>query len=115
MAPRAGPVRGSEREPMPRRAGPCRTCLGCRTVRRKVLLVRFVRGRDGRARRDPGGTAPGRGAYACPERACLVRALTGARLSHAFRRPTEPPAESPEALLGERGAALAAAGPGPEG
>jgi hypothetical protein len=100
---------------MPRQAGPWRTCLGCRTVRRKALLVRFVRGRDGRARPDPGGTAPGRGAYACPERRCLVRALTSARLSHAFRRPTEPPAESPEALQGERGAALAVTGSGHEG
>jgi predicted RNA-binding protein YlxR (DUF448 family) len=74
-----------------------RTCLGCRRVRAKLSLVRFVRGEDGRARVGAGGV--GRGAYACPNVECLKQALSRGRLGHAFRRPTEPPVEAVAVIL----------------
>jgi predicted RNA-binding protein YlxR (DUF448 family) len=39
---------------------------------------------------DPGTGVAGRGAYVCPEAACLDRALTGGRLARAFRKPCVP-------------------------
>jgi predicted RNA-binding protein YlxR (DUF448 family) len=51
--------------------------------------VRLVRGRDGVVVTDPRGGAVGRGAYVCPNDACLERALQRARLAHAFRKPSE--------------------------
>ena len=68
---------------------PSRTCLGCRQVRSQGALVRLVRGHDGVVIADLRGTAAGRGAYVCPDEACLARALQRGRLSHAFRKPCE--------------------------
>jgi uncharacterized protein len=72
---------------------PQRTCVGCRTVRSKSRLVRLQRESDGRVRLDRRQRGPGRGVYVCPCPSCLELALTGRRLGHAFRRPTEPPSE----------------------
>lgn len=69
--------------------GPDRTCLGCRRVRPRGELVRLVSGRDGRVAVDPRGTAAGRGAYVCPDEACVERGLQRARLSHAFKKPCD--------------------------
>ncbi|HXG14864.1 MAG TPA: YlxR family protein [Calidithermus sp.] len=66
---------------------PRRTCLGCRQVRPKAELVRLVRRPDGTVRVDPRG--PGRGAYVCPEEACIRQALKRGRLAQAFREPCE--------------------------
>jgi len=52
-------------------------------VRRKQDLVRLVRTADGSAALDLAGSAPGRGAYVCPERSCLQRA--NRRLAGALR------------------------------
>jgi hypothetical protein len=68
---------------------PARTCLGCRRVRAKTALIRLVRGADGVVATDLGGAAPGRGAYVCPEEACVARALQRGRLTHAFRTSSE--------------------------
>lgn len=40
----------------------------------------------------------GRGAYVCPTEECLRQALSKGRLGHAFKRPTEPPADGPAAV-----------------
>lgn len=50
-----------------------RTCVGCRTVREKKDLVRFVAA-DGVLTADPGGVMPGRGAYLCRDENCLKEA-----------------------------------------
>ncbi len=68
---------------------PGRTCLGCRRVRPRQALVRLVRGGDGVVVTDPRGTAVGRGAWVCPEEACVEQALQRGRLGHAFRKPCE--------------------------
>jgi len=92
-----------------KKSPPRRTCLGCRRVRPQAELIRLSRGGDGRAVLDLGrrggengdarGTGTGRGAYACPALECLAGALRKGRLDHAFRRPTEPPAEGAAAML----------------
>jgi predicted RNA-binding protein YlxR (DUF448 family) len=86
--------RGSDDTTTPRR-----TCIGCRQTHAKVLLIRLVRGADGRVRVDPDGAAAGRGAYACSNEACLGKALVGGRLAHALRGSSQPPAESAAVIL----------------
>ena len=71
------------------KAGPRRTCLGCRQVRPKGALVRLVRQPDGRVVTDPDGRAVGRGAYVCADAECMERAFSRGRLTHAFRAPSE--------------------------
>jgi predicted RNA-binding protein YlxR (DUF448 family) len=53
--------------------GPRRTCAGCGSVRAQHELVRFGVV-DGVLTR--GRTLSGRGAYTCPSRACLERAIS---------------------------------------
>src|SRR5580765_8410882 len=86
--------RGSDDTTAPRR-----TCIGCRQTHAKVLLIRLVRGADGRVRVDPDGAAAGRWAYACSNEACLGKALAGGRLAHALRGSSQPPAESAAVIL----------------
>jgi predicted RNA-binding protein YlxR (DUF448 family) len=68
---------------MSRHGGPMRTCVGCRTVRPRGALVRLVRGVDGRARVSP--TGAGRGAYVCPDAACVGRLVRTGSLGRAFK------------------------------
>jgi predicted RNA-binding protein YlxR (DUF448 family) len=100
------------------RQEPRRTCLGCRRVRPKRALVRLVRERDGVVVTDPCGAALGRGAYVCADDLCLGRALSRARLTHAFRKPCEASAELAMAVrtaglreVAVRGAARRRGGP----
>jgi uncharacterized protein len=67
---------------------PRRTCLGCRRVHPKGTLVRLVRLPSGAVTVDADARATGRGAYVCPEAACLERGLVRGRLTHAFRKPS---------------------------
>jgi uncharacterized protein len=66
---------------------PSRTCLGCREARPKSGLVRLIRVRSGIVVVDAAARAAGRGAYVCPDAACVERALVRGRLAHAFRQP----------------------------
>ena len=68
---------------------PTRTCLGCRRARPQAMLVRLVRLPNGTVIADSGTRAAGRGAYVCPDAACVERALTRGRLGHAFKKPSE--------------------------
>lgn len=65
---------------------PQRTCVGCRAVRAKRELVRIVRTPAGSIEVDPTGRRPGRGAYLCPNEACLNAAMKGRRLAHALEQ-----------------------------
>lgn len=65
--------------------GPERTCVGCRRRRPKHALLRLVRGRSGAVTVDARADQPGRGAYVCPDPACVERALKPGRLAHALR------------------------------
>ena len=78
---------------MKQRKVPMRTCVGCRTTRPKKELIRVVRDPQGELHVDPTGKKSGRGAYICPDIACLEAAAKGKRLERALERPV------PEELL----------------
>ncbi len=59
------------------RTPPLRTCTGCGQSRPKEEMVRIAADPGGRAVVDLSGKAPGRGAYVCPDPACLARAAKG--------------------------------------
>ena len=64
---------------------PIRTCLGCGLKSLKGDLVRIVIV-DGALRVDEAGRLPGRGAYLCPETACISSLLKKkGKLSYSLR------------------------------
>ena len=64
---------------------PMRQCLGCREMKPKKELIRVVRAPDGeQISLDFNGKAPGRGAYLCPDPACLKKARKSRALERAF-------------------------------
>ena len=63
---------------------PMRQCLGCREMKPKKELIRAVRSPEGVISLDFKGKSPGRGAYVCPDPACLKKAIKGRALEHAF-------------------------------
>ena len=63
---------------------PMRQCLGCREMKPKKELIRVVRSAEGKVSLDFSGKAPGRGAYVCPDPACLKKACKAKALEHAF-------------------------------
>ena len=72
---------------MPKRI-PMRQCLGCREMKPKNTLIRVVKSPDGSAiSLDFKGKAPGRGAYLCPDSACLKKAIKSHALERAFSAP----------------------------
>jgi predicted RNA-binding protein YlxR (DUF448 family) len=62
-------------------------------VKPKATLLRLVREWNGRIVFDEKAQRSGRGAYICPERECVERALQRGRLAHAFRKPCDASAE----------------------
>lgn len=82
---------------------PQRTCLGCRTSKDKNELIRIVRSPEGTVSCDLTGKANGRGAYICPDSACLVKAVKSRALSRALK--TEIPEEVISRLTREIGGA----------
>ena len=75
---------------------PMRQCLGCREMKAKRELIRVVRSPEGEVSLDFKGKKPGRGAYLCPDPACLARARKSKALERAFSAPI--PAEVYEGL-----------------
>lgn len=73
--------------------------MACRTVRAKRELVRIVRSPGGTLSVDLRGKASGRGAYVCPEPACLARGLADGAIAKALE--TAIPAEVGERLKSE--------------
>ena len=76
---------------------PMRQCVGCREMKPKKELIRVVKSPEGVISLDFRGKAPVRGAYLCPDPACLKRAMKAKALSRAFE--TEIPQEIYEDLL----------------
>ncbi|MCA1690070.1 MAG: YlxR family protein [Actinobacteria bacterium] len=79
-----------------RPAEPYRRCVGCGRTAAKPELLRLVVA-DGFAVPDPVGRMGGRGAYICPDPACLDRATRRGGLARALRRPVK---IAPDALAG---------------
>lgn len=69
---------------------PMRQCVGCREMKEKRELIRVVRSPEGEVSLDFKGKKPGRGAYLCPDPACLARAKKSRALERAFSAPMPP-------------------------
>ena len=76
---------------------PMRQCVGCREMKPKKELIRVVRSPEGAISLDFRGKAPGRGAYVCPDPACLKRAMKSKALERGFE--TTIPQEVYDGLL----------------
>ena len=63
---------------------PMRQCLGCREMKPKKELIRVVRSPEGEISLDFKGKANGRGAYVCPDPACLKKAIRAKALERAL-------------------------------
>lgn len=66
---------------------PQRQCMGCRERKSKRELIRVVRGTDGTVSLDFSGKAQGRGAYLCPDPACLKKAIRSKALDRSLDTP----------------------------
>ena len=66
---------------------PLRQCLGCREMKPKRELIRIVRSPEGDISLDFQGKKPGRGAYLCPNPACLKKIRKSKSLERAFSLP----------------------------
>ena len=66
---------------------PMRMCVGCREMKPKKELLRVVRSPEGEISFDLTGRKPGRGAYVCHSRDCLLRAIKHKQLERAFSSP----------------------------
>jgi predicted RNA-binding protein YlxR (DUF448 family) len=64
-----------------------RICIGCQEKKLKQELVRVVRTPQGEVVLDLTGKKSGRGAYLCPQTACLKKALKGKRLEKNLQHP----------------------------
>jgi predicted RNA-binding protein YlxR (DUF448 family)/ribosomal protein L30E len=64
---------------------PQRSCLGCREVRDKKELLRFVLAPDRTLVPDLQGKLPGRGAYTCFRKSCLTAALAKKGFARSFK------------------------------
>ena len=69
---------------------PTRMCIGCQQMKPKRELVRVVRTPTGELLVDDTGKTSGRGAYICPDPACLQAALKGKRLQKALETDLPP-------------------------
>ncbi|MGI6604189.1 MAG: RNase P modulator RnpM [bacterium] len=75
---------------MKQRRIPLRMCVGCQEMRPKRELLRVVRTPEKKVEVDRTGKRSGRGAYICPRRECLVKAIQGKRLQKALETDLPP-------------------------
>ena len=69
---------------------PLRQCVGCREMKPKKELIRVVKSPEGEISLDFMGKKPGRGAYLCPDSACLAKAKKSRALERAFETSLSP-------------------------
>ena len=63
---------------------PQRQCVGCHEMKEKKSLLRIVRTPEGEVLLDATGKKSGRGAYVCPDPACLKKARKSKALERTF-------------------------------
>ena len=63
---------------------PQRQCMGCRERKAKREMLRVVRGTDNAVYLDFSGKMNGRGAYICPDPACLRKAQKAKSLERSL-------------------------------
>ena len=64
---------------------PMRQCIGCGMMKEKKQLIRVVRTPEGELTLDRSGRMNGRGAYICPSRECLEKAVKNRGLNRSFK------------------------------
>ena len=65
---------------------PMRKCVGCQEMKSKKERLRVIRTSEGEFLLDATGKKNGRGAYLCPSRACLEKAIKGKGLERSFQQ-----------------------------
>ncbi len=63
---------------------PMRQCTGCREMKPKKELIRVVKSPETKISLDFKGKAQGRGAYVCPDPACLKKAIKSKSLERSL-------------------------------
>ena len=80
---------------------PVRRCVGCQEMKSKKEMIRVIRTKEGEFLLDATGKKNGRGAYICPSKECLGKAIKSRGLERSFKQAI--PAEVYEALEKEMG------------
>lgn len=65
---------------------PQRKCVGCNEMKDKKSLLRIVRSPEGEISLDLIGKKNGRGAYVCPDKDCITKAVKEKRLERALEK-----------------------------
>ena len=65
---------------------PVRQCVGCQEMKNKKEMIRVIRTAEGEFLLDATGKKNGRGAYICPDRACLQKAVKSRGLERSFKQ-----------------------------
>lgn len=73
-----------------KRKTPMRICLGCQERKPKKELIRIVRSPEGNINLDFTGKQSGRGAYVCPDKMCLQKAVKGKRVEKSLKQKLPP-------------------------
>lgn len=78
---------------------PQRQCIGCGEMKNKKEMIRVIKTPEGEIMMDATGKKNGRGAYICPSRECLKKAIKTKGLERSFKMSI--PAEIYEQLTKE--------------
>lgn len=65
---------------------PVRRCVGCQEMKNKKEMIRVIRTPEGEFLLDATGKKNGRGAYICPTRECLEKAVKNKGLERSFKQ-----------------------------
>lgn len=65
---------------------PMRKCVGCQEMKNKKEMIRIIRTAENEFMLDATGKKNGRGAYICPRRECLDRAVKSRGLERSFKQ-----------------------------
>lgn len=78
---------------------PQRKCIGCNSVKNKKELIRLVRSPEGVVSLDFTGKKPGRGAYICKNKDCIIKVCKERKIERSLGVSVDK--EILERLLGE--------------
>ena len=67
-----------------------RRCVGCQEMKNKKEMIRVIRTPEGEFELDATGKKNGRGAYLCPSRECLEKAVKSKGLERSFKQAIPP-------------------------
>ena len=65
---------------------PMRKCVGCQEMKSKKEMIRVIRTQEGEFLLDATGKKNGRGAYICPDKECLSKAIKSKGLERSFKQ-----------------------------